>query len=156
MYYPVFISAANSSQIPKVDTSTNYLSYTPSTGTLTCQVLNAASDIKIKQDIYQLSTEYANALLTKLNPVEYRFKNDPTKRRFGFIAQEVEQQFNGENLGLYHKQNSEDGTEKHYISYLELISPIIKVVNSLVETVASLKTENIELKNKLDDIIKLL
>ena len=124
------------------------MSYVPSTGTLNCQVLNAASDIKIKQDIQELSLEYSKSLLSKLNPVEYKFITDTTKKRFGLIAQEVEEQLKNENLGLHYKQIGEDGKEQQYLSYLELISPLIKVVNDLVEKNTSLEKRIEQLENK--------
>jgi len=129
-----------------IDSRLNYLSYDSYTGSLTCQILNAASDIKIKQDIKELSLDYATDLLSRLNPVDYKFINDTTKKRFGFIAQEVEEEFKTESLGLHYKQIEANGQEQHFLSYLELISPIIKVVNSLVKDIKVLKAEIKELK----------
>ena len=114
--------------------------------------MNGASDVRIKQNIKPIEIEYATNLLQKLNPVEYEFKNQPEKKRFGLIAQEIEEQFKTENLGLHHKQLGEDGIEQQYLSYLELIGPLIKVVNKLVDDVNSLKTENQYLKNQLENL----
>ena len=61
--------------------------------------------------------------------------------------QEVEEEFKTESLGLHYKQIGANGQEQHFLSYLELISPIIKVVNSLVEDIKVLKAEIKELKN---------
>jgi hypothetical protein len=150
VYYPVFVNAAGSLATPRVTTTTSYLSYVPSTGTLTAQVMNAASDIRIKQEIQQLTIEYSKNLLKKLNPVEYKFINDPTKKRFGLIAQEIDETFKGENLGLHYKQSGPDGEERQFLSYLELISPIIKVVNNLVEDINTMREEVKLLKSQLN------
>ena len=146
IYRPLLVDSSGVKDV-FIDTRSNYLSYDSYTGSLTCQILNAASDIKIKQDIKELSLDYATNLLSRLNPVDYKFINDTTKKRFGFIAQEVEDEFKTESLGLHYKQIGANGQEQHFLSYLELISPIIKVVNSLVEDIKVLKAEIKELKN---------
>jgi len=92
--------------------------------------------------------------LKKLNPVEYKFINDPSKKRFGFIAQDVEKTFVSDNLGLHYRQTGSDGSEQQYLSYLELISPLIKVVNQLVIDVNDLKSENQALKDILKGLEK--
>ena len=126
--YPVLV-ASTGAQISYITSTASYLSFVPSTGTLTCQVLNAASDLNIKENIDDLSITRAKDLLGRLRPVEYTFINDPKhKKRFGFIAQEVNESFKDENLGIY-----ENIDEKHFISYLELIGPLVKVVNYLVK-----------------------
>ena len=148
MGYPVFIQTPSTNSTPYIQNGNYTLSYNALNGTLTCQVLNAASDVKIKQDIQELTLEYSKTLLSKLNPVEYKFINDTSKKRFGLIAQEVEQQFKNENLGLHYKQIGENGKEEQYLSYLELISPLIKVVNDLVEKNTILEKRIEQLENK--------
>ena len=146
--YPVLVQTTGA-QIPYIANSATYaLSYVPSTGTLNSQVINGASDIRIKQDIKPLKSDYSIEFLKKLNPVEYKFINDPTKKRFGLIAQEVEKMFKDENLGLHYKQIGEDGNDQHYLSYLELISPLINVVNDLVEKNTALEKRIEQLENK--------
>lgn len=108
--------------------------------------MTQSSDITQKQDIHGLDLAYSTNLLSKLNPVEYKFKNDVLTKRFGFIAQEVEATFKNEYLGLHYKQIGADGVEIQSLSYLDLISPLVKVVNELVETVATLKDEIKELR----------
>jgi hypothetical protein len=139
-YYPILVNSVNPQQAV-IANSTYPLSYAPDTGTLNAQVVNAASDVKIKQEIKALTFDYAATLLSRTNPVEYKFMNDPLKKRFGLIAQEVEEMFKGENLGLHYKQLGENGKEQQYLSYLELIAPLIKVVNELVERVKFLESK---------------
>jgi hypothetical protein len=69
------------------------------------------------------------------------------KKRFGFIAQEVEHSFKDEKLGLHYiLESSED--KKQYLSYLELISPLTKVVTGLVDKINGLEKRIKELENK--------
>ncbi len=146
LHYPILVTNTGA-QTPFISNSATFaLSYAPNTGTLNSQVINGASDIRIKQEIKPLLIDYTIEFLKKLNPVEYKFINDPTKKRFGLIAQEVEEVFKDENLGLYYKHINKDNEEEYYLSYLELISPIIKVVNNLVEKIDTLENKIKELE----------
>ena len=54
-------------------------------------VITQSSDGRLKKDIQELNNEDAN-IVTGLNPVSYRFKNDEKQRlHYGFIAQEVKE-----------------------------------------------------------------
>ena len=141
--YPMFKSTDND-----VVYSHDTFTYQPSTSTLTVQKLSMSSDIKLKQNIKPLTYDYTKDLLLKLNPVEYTFINDvENSTRFGLIAQEVEESFKDVNLGLNYTQLDESGKENKYLSYLELIAPLIKVVNHLVDKVEKLELEIETMKN---------
>ena len=143
-FYPMFKSNDND-VVYAHDTFT----YEPSSSTLTVQKLSMSSDIKLKQNIQPLTYEYTKELLLKLKPVEYTFINDAIQnKRFGFIAQEVEESFKHVNLGLNYSQFDENGQENKYLSYLELIAPLIKVVNHLVDKVETLELEIEKLNSK--------
>lgn len=101
------------------------------------------SDIKLKDNITQLDLAYSTNLIKNLNPVSYTFKSDKdSKKRFGLIAQEVEQIIGSENLQLCLSNN-----ETKSLSYMELISPLIKTVQHLLQKVEDLETQIKELKN---------
>jgi hypothetical protein len=155
IYYPVFVGNTGTQQA-YINNSTYSLNYNVTTGTLSAQVINAASDIKIKQDIEDLSYDNSINLLRKLNPVEYKFKNDPYKKRFGFIAQEVEEVFKDDNLGLHYKEIDVNGGEKHYLSYLELISPLVKAVNHILVRLDEIDNKIAVIDNKINRIKKLI
>ena len=106
-----------------------------------------------EKELQTFKTEYAD-LKTSYNTYLTQAINDPSKIRFGFIAQDVEQTFISENLGLHYRQSGPDGLEQQYLSYLELIGPLIKVVNQLVVDVDSLKSENQSLKDILKGLEK--
>jgi hypothetical protein len=142
-FYPMFKSTDND-----VVYSHDTFTYQPSTSTLTVQKLSMSSDIKLKQNIKPLTYDYTKDLLLKLNPVEYTFVNDvENATRFGLIAQEVEESFKDVKLGLNYTQLDESGKENKYLSYLELIAPLIKVVNHLVDKVEKLELEIQTMKN---------
>jgi hypothetical protein len=68
--------------------------------------------------------------------VIYSFKKDPEKKRcFGFIAQEVEQSFMGENLRFHHVRTDPEGNVNQSLVYDEVISPLVKVVQNLMKEV---------------------
>ena len=156
IYYPVFVGNTGIQQAYINNNNTYSLTYNPGTGTLSAQVINAASDINIKQDIEDLSYDNSIDLLRKLNPVEYKFKNDPYKKRFGFIAQEVEEVFKDDNLGLHYKEIDANGGEKHYLSYLELISPLVKTVNHILVRLDEIDNKIAIIDNKVNRIKKLI
>lgn len=52
------------------------------------------SDRRLKRDIKNIDGEMALDVISRINPVEYTFKDAPTRRVFGFVAQEVEREAN--------------------------------------------------------------
>ena len=74
------------------------------TGNLTCTETNVVSDIRIKENIYNL--ENVLPKINKLRGVYYNLKADTDKHKYiGFIAQEVEEDFPelvnfNDNLGI--------------------------------------------------------
>jgi LPS sulfotransferase NodH len=81
--------------------------------------------------------EYCKDLVKKINPVSYSFKHDLGTKRFGFIAQEVEKALDGERLGLHYRDP--EGIHLQSIGYQELIAPLIKIINNLLERVEILE-----------------
>lgn len=102
---------------------------------------NNISDIKLKEDITKLDSNYCINLLKNINPVIYKYKSDEKKKsHFGVIAQEIKEIIGDENLALH-----SDG-EIQSISYNELIAPLIKTVQHLLKKVEDLEAEIKELK----------
>lgn len=108
------------------------------------------SDIRLKENILPLTN--AEEFIYSLRPVEYKMKTG-TRRHFGFIAQEVQQSLIDTNIGDvglivdpmvkpdWDVNNPEENDKEHYLSlrYEELISPIIKTIQTLNERLSILE-----------------
>jgi hypothetical protein len=116
------------------------LSYAPITGILTAGGFNAVSDKNLKTNVQNLDLEYSKNLVSKINPVSYTFKNDPIRKRFGFIAQEIEKVIHGETLGLHY--SDPENKLPQSIGYQELIAPLVKIINDLLIRVEILEKKN--------------
>jgi hypothetical protein len=117
-----------------------------------------SSDKKIKTDICDLSDDFCLYLINNLSPKSYKFNNATTPRtKYGFIAQEVEQLLN--NIGMTtndcglvckSKPDEPDGEDNHYgLNYLNLIAPIVKVIQNLNIKTQELEEEIEQLKKNL-------
>ena len=106
-------------------------------GVVTATTFNATSDRTLKDNIKDLDLEYSINLFNKLNPVEYNFKSEPGRKRFGFIAQEIEKITENENLGLHFKDPK--GESPQTVCYQELIGPMVKIINNLLLRVSELE-----------------
>jgi hypothetical protein len=106
-------------------------------GAINCLSVNTTSDKNLKTNINTLSDKYKNEFINSLNPVEYNFKHDLEHKRFGFIAQEVESLIS-EKVALV---GNED--EKKSLNYLELISPIVSVLQNVLKRLDNLEKRNL-------------
>jgi hypothetical protein len=109
---------------------TNALNYVTSTGVLSATAFNTTSDRTTKTSIQELPLEYCRDLVKKIHPVQYAFKNDKGTKRFGFIAQEIEEVLDGEKLGLHYRDP--EGNNPQAVGYQELIAPLVKIINDLM------------------------
>lgn len=110
-------------------------------GTVYATNYDTISDLKLKENISKLDTQYSIDLIKNVNPVSYNLKNDEkNKIHFGVIAQEIKEIIGNENLALH-----TDG-ENQTISYTQFISPLIKSVQYLLKKVEDLEAEIKELK----------
>ena len=101
------------------------------------QIFNNPSDIKLKKDVLPMESDYCTELIKNIKPVRYIYKNDEKeKTHFGVIAQDIESIIGGENLALHSKEN-----DTQTVCYTELIAPLIKTVQHLLEKVESLENE---------------
>jgi hypothetical protein len=116
------------------------LSYVTSTGILSATGFNTTSDVNTKTNIRDLDIGYCQDLVKKIKPVSYSFKNDTSTKRFGFIAQEIEKALDGERLGLHYRDP--EGKHPQAVGYQELIAPLIKIINNLMDRVEILEKKN--------------
>lgn len=61
------------------------------TGPLTATAFYQSSDIRLKENIEDVSFEKSLDIINTLKPVYYNFKDNPNKREVGFIAQDVKE-----------------------------------------------------------------
>jgi hypothetical protein len=99
-----------------------------------CTQVFTTSDVEKKTDI--VPCDLGIDFLNTLRPVSFRYKNNPDKTFYGFVAQEVKEALvkddkDPEQYGLW---NEEQQTQ--YLSLQELISPLVK---SLQEVHARLR-----------------
>ena len=116
-----------------------------------------SSDRKIKDNIAQLDDTFCKELITNLSPKSFTFKTAKTPRtRYGFIAQEVEGVLNNlgyttDDVGLVSKlyPDKADCEDNFYsLSYINLIAPLVNVVQQLNRRVEELESQ---LKTRQND-----
>ena len=102
-------------------------------GTITCNELLAESDFKLKQDIEDMDAENCLEVIDAIRPRRYAFKSQPTKPRYGVIAQEME-------MVLPHLVNyTKEGQAS--VNYLELVPFLIGSIQQLRSELADLKND---------------
>jgi hypothetical protein len=99
----------------------------------------AGSDSRLKTDVTALSNPLDKLL--RLRGVEFRWKNEPTKRKIGLIAQEVEPVF-PELVGV-----GPDGFKG--IDYNGFTAAMIEGMKQQQEQIASLQDEVISLRAEM-------
>lgn len=110
-----------------------------SRGTSNYVYIENTSDIRLKTDITEevLSLDFIN----KLNPVTYRWKNNPKVKYHGFIAQDVQPFIDTDDDSLF--TTNEEGT--HGVDYMSIIAPLVKAVQELSARVDYLEKKNSKL-----------
>ena len=118
---------------------------------LTFDVVTAGaneSDRRLKQDIKEIDSDFAERLIFGISPVEFRYKKDTETLRFGVIAQDVqaiEKEFGldrTENRLCYEMEDS----GMLAVEYRQFIAPMIKVIQNQQSEIDLLKQEIAELK----------
>ena len=111
------------------------------------------SDINWKQNI--TSSGLGLGFISKLKPVSYTRINDEKQRtEYGFIAQDIEKalkETGAENSGMI----TVDDAGRYELRYNDLLAPMVKAIQELKEENDSIKTENKELKERLQKIEQL-
>ena len=95
-------------------------------GGLTAVSVNTTSDERLKKDIQDLNLNDSIDLIKRLKPKQYKFNNNDDKLRYGLIAQDVKE------LKLNNNSILNEDSEYYSLNYIELISPIIKVLQYLL------------------------
>ena len=115
------------------------------------------SDIRLKQNIFNLKQKQSVNFIRQLQPVKFQFKHTD-KYCFGFIAQDVLKVMKNFNLkekdyNLVTKPEfdpSHPENERYYnISYTELIAPTIKAVQYLDKQIEQNKQKEKELQQQI-------
>ena len=118
--------------------------------TVYCENVDNGSDRKLKDNIAQLDDNFCKDLITDLSPKSFTFKTAKTPRtRYGFIAQEVEETLNKlgyttDDIGLVSKSHPDqpDGEDNAYtLNYINLIAPMVNVIQQLDKRVEELESE---------------
>ena len=108
----------------------------------------SGSDRRLKDEIKEISDDYATGLILNLNPVSFVYKNNRDSYRYGLIAQDVREVLDElhEDRNVY-MQHTEGDFET--VEYQELIAPLIKTVQVQQEQIDLLKQELAELKARV-------
>ena len=88
------------------------------------------SDINIKDKIEEIS-ENKVSIFKNLEPKEFVYKEDPTKKHFGFIAQDMEK--------IYPELVKDSDFGYKTINYIELIPLLVSKINSMQKEIDELK-----------------
>ena len=123
--------------------------------------LTQASDQRLKENIKPIENMLDKIM--QLKPSSYNFKKEYQKMnlaqgsQMGFIAQEMEKVF--PQLVSIIPDKSIDGSKASYykgMNYIGLIPVLTKAIQEQQKTIDDLKTENQELKSRLDKIEQIL
>ena len=87
------------------------------------------SDIRLKENIFDLSIDESISKILKLEPKKYNFKNKPNDECYGFIAQEVKKIL----PAIITISKSEEFDDLHQIQYTALIPHLINCIKDLYE-----------------------
>jgi trimeric autotransporter adhesin len=111
--------------------------------------ITAISDRRLKKDIAALPADLGLGFIEKLKPVSYRFNDGDETRRYGFIAQDVEQALPASlhdtveksvpehGLAMVERGNDKDRTYR--MAYGELTAPMVKAIQELEQENAALR-----------------
>lgn len=124
--------------------------------------LTAASDRRLKKNIQPIVE--ASATLKSLNPVSYVFRSDEfplmglsTGRRYGLIAQEIEEVF-PELVAHKMKGQTPDGKETTFksVNYIDLIAVLIKSNHELAQDLNLLETTETSAIQRYEELARRL
>ncbi len=112
---------------------------------------NNASDERLKTDIKDIDSDFAEKLILGIKPKEFRYKDNPEDLQFGVIAQEIleiekECGIDEQNRLCYLREM--DGM--YAVEYRQLLAPMIKVIQDQQEQICELQAQ----VNELVKIIK--
>ena len=94
------------------------------------------SDIRLKDNINDLSIEKSLYLINNVRPVEYELKEYPGIKRYGFIAQELREILDN-NSGIEFDSGDKNNTRS--INYNDFIAPLCLIVKDQQKQIDELK-----------------
>lgn len=100
------------------------------------------SDLRLKQDIYNIPIEESVSAILELQPKKYKFKKDNSKEYSGFIAQEVKEIL----PSVIEISKTEELDDLHQIQYTGIIPHLVNCIKDLYVEIHDLKTEIKKLK----------
>ena len=115
------------------------------------------SDRNKKKDISYDMEEF-NGVFDKLRPCSYRFKDDPSKKHFGFIAQDIEDTleengYSPDDYAIIHRGKNDDGNgEYHGMSYDELHALEVAQIQKLLAVIEEQNKHIKEIEAKLNQL----
>lgn len=115
------------------------------------QAADSYSDRRLKIDIEPVNDDYVEELILNADIKNFKRTYEPTKLRFGVIAQEVREQL--DKLGIDKKcveLTDEDDEGYFEINYKEYIPMIMRVVQKQQAEINTLKKEIAELKARVE------
>ena len=126
--------------------------------------ITGISDRRLKKDINDLGADLGLGFIEKLKPVSYRYKNGDETKRYGFIAQDLEEALPAalqntietaepeQGLALINRQNDEARTYR--VAYGELTAPIVKAIQEQEKLIADNHHEIMQLNLTEDPILQ--
>jgi hypothetical protein len=111
--------------------------------------INNPSDLRLKENIYELKLTTANNLLN-ITPKAYTYINDAEQHvHFGIIAQDLEEYFPNLVKNITYKkdnsteeQNIEEFETHKVVNYIELIPLLLIKIKDLQQQIDELKVKN--------------
>lgn len=105
---------------------------------------HTTSDRRAKQDISEL--DLGIEFIDSLKPVNYRFVKDPSKIRYGFVAQDLVK------LGFAGVDTS--NPNNYTLNYNEFIAPMVKGMQDMHRELHTLETQNKVLQAEIEFLVK--
>ena len=102
------------------------------TGTITCNEVVSESDRRLKTRIADVNPELALEVVDQIRPRRYVFKREPTRERYGVVAQELQA------VAPQFVHTCDDGTLG--VNYVELVALLIASVQRLKGEVERLRS----------------
>ena len=121
-----------------------------------CFFTVSSSDIRLKDNINKIQSDFAIKFINAQNPVSYIFKNEKNAQiQYGLIAQELESSIQGmglesTSLGILH--TPKNSNEYYGIQYTNFIPLLISYCQSLYQDLSACKQEIKTLQNYLSKV----
>lgn len=109
-----------------------------SQGFIQCEKLTQTSDERLKEEIKEISEDFAEKVIMSARPKSFKFK-DGYGINLGFIAQDVEKIL-GDGYNIFVPEKEVDGIKNNMsVSYIDFIAPLVKMVQSMKFDIEKLK-----------------